>query len=93
MFQIFTKKNTIKYKKVNNYAKKLKITLIFVPANGTGKYQPLDLLIFGIIKQKINQMRRLDPNEHATNKELYHLSFVQTKSAMEALSEESIRQA
>jgi len=48
-------------------AKKLRIKFITVPANGTGIYQPLDVLIFGILKQYLRQSYRdwlehLDPS-------------------------------
>jgi len=39
-------------------AKSLRIKLIPVPANGTGIYQPLDVLIFGILKQYLRQSYR-----------------------------------
>ena len=39
--------------KVKNLAKSLGIELIIVPACGTGKYQPLDRKIFGIVKEKM----------------------------------------
>jgi hypothetical protein len=78
---------------VKEYAAELKIDLIYVPANGTGDYQPLDRIIFGIAKQKINQKRRLDPMPNATNEELYHASYLQFKSAMDEMRDEAITEA
>lgn len=40
-------------KEIKKLAKAKKIELIFVPANGTGLYQPLDRRIFGILKSKL----------------------------------------
>lgn len=41
---------------VLNKAAELRIDLIFVPANGTGYYQPLDRRIFGILKSKLRSI-------------------------------------
>ena len=41
---------------VLNKAAELRINLIFVPANGTGYYQPLDRRIFGILKAKLRSI-------------------------------------
>lgn len=38
---------------VKNRARELNIELIFVPANGTGLYQPLDVGVFGDVKQRL----------------------------------------
>lgn len=43
---------------VKEEAKRLGIKLIFVPANGTGKYQPLDRGIFGIVKSKLRSLAK-----------------------------------
>lgn len=40
---------------VRELAQSLQIDLIFVPANGTGSFQPLDRKIFGIIKAKMKK--------------------------------------
>lgn len=39
--------------KVTETAGRLKIELIYVPANGTGIFQPLDNKIYGILKSKL----------------------------------------
>ena len=44
---------------VKDYARNLGIELIFVPASGTGIYQPLDRVIFGIFKKLLNQKERI----------------------------------
>ena len=46
--------DNVKKKKANN----LRIELIFVPANGTRIYQPLDRRIFGIIMSKLRSMAK-----------------------------------
>ena len=38
---------------IKDFADRLNIELIYVPANGTGTYQPLDRKIFGIVKKKL----------------------------------------
>lgn len=40
-------------KEVRKEAKRLGIKLIYVPACGTGKYQPLDIRVFGVLKKEI----------------------------------------
>lgn len=48
----------------------LRIELIFVPANGTGFYQPLDRLIFGILKSKL---RRFTGTEALSGKKRFEI--------------------
>lgn len=43
---------------VKEVAKTLDITLIYVPANGKGLYQPLDRRLFGIIKSKLRSLAK-----------------------------------
>ena len=43
---------------VKDVARNLGIKLIYVPANGTGKYQPLDRRIFGILKAKLRSLAK-----------------------------------
>ena len=43
-------------KKVKNYARKKKIKLLYVPSGLTYKYQPLDVSINGIFKNKAIKM-------------------------------------
>lgn len=45
-------------KEVKKLAKKLRIQLIFVPANGTGTYQPLDRRVFGIAKSILRSLSK-----------------------------------
>jgi hypothetical protein len=56
---------------IANEAKKRNIELIFVPKGLTSKYQPLDVLINGILKQKAKKLWReeivKDPNIKITN--------------------------
>jgi hypothetical protein len=56
---------------VKDEAKKRNIELIFVPKGLTSKYQPLDVLINGILKQKAKKLWReeivKDPNIKITN--------------------------
>lgn len=40
-------------KEFKQKAKELNIELIYVPACGTGIYQPLDISIFGVFKEKM----------------------------------------
>lgn len=58
---------------VENEAKKRNIELIFVPKGLTSKYQPLDVLINGILKQKAKKLWReeivKDPNIKITNED------------------------
>ena len=46
---------------VRSYADSKNIELIFVPACGTGMLQPLDIRIFGIVKEKLTEHQRLHP--------------------------------
>ena len=46
---------------VERHAAQLEIELIFVPANGTGTYQPLDRIIFGIVKKKLAKKELQNP--------------------------------
>lgn len=48
------------------------IQLIFVPANGTGKYQPLDRKIFGILKAKL---KALTESQILSGKERFDIIF------------------
>lgn len=41
---------------VRRYTKEHYIELLFVPANGTSDYQPLDQCIFGILKSKLRSL-------------------------------------
>lgn len=44
--------------RVKQEAQKLGIKLVYVPANGTGKYQPLDRRVFGIVKAKLRSLAK-----------------------------------
>ena len=58
---------------VKSFAESLNIELIYVPANGTGLFQPLDRRIFGILKQRVkNRVLHSDGfDEVEKHKELY----------------------
>ena len=43
---------------VKEEVRKLGIKLIYVPSNGTGKYQPLDRRIFWILKSKLRSLAK-----------------------------------
>lgn len=45
---------------VKNKAQELNIELIYVPANGTSTYQPLDRKIYGPLKQRIKKLYEID---------------------------------
>lgn len=45
---------------VKKEAQKLQIKLIFIPAWGTGIYQPLDGRLFGIIKKRLSSINEID---------------------------------
>ena len=70
---------------VKDNTPELQIDLIYVPANGTPKYHPLNRMLFGIIK-KNNKARRYDPMSLAKNQNLYHASYEQMRSSMNDLS-------
>lgn len=54
--------------KVKKEAAKLGIQLIYVPASGTATYQPLDIKIFGITKNKLTQNEQNHPIEIDQNR-------------------------
>ena len=55
-------------KEVKEHAKSLGIDLIYVPASGTGEYQPLDRKIFGILKGKLKHEEMIKPIEEINSK-------------------------
>src|SRR5438552_2097284 len=76
-----------------NTTKEHNIELIFIPEGLTYKYQPLDVLINGILKQKSKRMWReeiiKDPNLKITNKDaVRHFSL-----AMKELTKYVIKRA
>lgn len=52
-------------KEFRQEAKKKNVQLIYVPACGTGQFQPLDISVFGVFKQKLIKYEKLHevPNE------------------------------
>jgi len=75
---------------VKEYAKSLKIQLIYVPACGTGEYQPLDRLIFGVVKKKLN---RLELDDDKDNLELYSKRHADVISVMNQINPGLIQKA
>lgn len=53
--------------RVKRRAEELGIELVFVPANGTSKYQPCDLRIMGILKKKSIAAWELERRKHPHN--------------------------
>ena len=49
---------------VKKHAADNNVELIYVPANGTGTYQPLDRTIFGIVKKKLISKEMHDPIQY-----------------------------
>ena len=58
-------------KSVLKEAMKLKIQLIFVPACGTGRFQPLDRVIFGILKSKLREKNVLSGDQKTRHSEIH----------------------
>ena len=69
----------------------MKIKLIFVPACGTGIYQPLDRRLFGILKKSLikNDRNKFLKNPSERWKNIYK----EVKDAWEGISEEAILSA
>ena len=68
---LLDKFNSHKTDKIKNYAKCKNIHLIFVPRGMTSKFQPLDIKINGIIKekaiQKFSNFKANNPNQKYTH--------------------------
>lgn len=69
--------------KVIQLAGKLKIQLIYVPANGTSIYQPLDRKAFGILKSK---MKSFAKSCIYSGKERFHIIIEYLKRAWKEIS-------
>ena len=78
---------------VKEHAEKLKIHLIFVPACGTGYFQPLDRIVFGIVKGQLGKQAMLQRQNNFTDKDLYKQCFPRTKSVFDRISKEAIKSA
>ena len=83
------KSNINKY--VKREAKKLGIKLIFVPASGTSLFQPLDIKIFGIVKEKLIKMEKENPIE--MNKDRFKTIKNRMISTFKDLTNKSIDEA
>lgn len=81
--------------RIKTYAQDLGIELIYVPANGTGIYQPLDRSIFGIVKKKLSkkelQTSMIEAAE--TRKNLYAIVHGEVKKVWETISTAAINSA
>jgi len=72
------------------------IEFIFVPANGTGKYQPLDRTIFGIVKKQLSEREAHNPIELAPNQphtDKYAIIHARTLNIWQGLSQDAIKSA
>ena len=74
----------------------LGIVFIYVPANGTGKYQPLDRTIFGILKKQLSEREAHDPIELAPGQphtDKYAIIHARTLNIWQGLSHDAIKSA
>ena len=79
---------------VKNLAAKLNIELVYVPANGTGTYQPLDRTIFGIVKQKLSsQEYSLIDVGNIKRAEMFGVMHQRMIKAWQAISQSAIKVA
>jgi len=81
-------------KDVKDLASQLKIELIYVPANGTGEFQPLDRTIFGIVKKELTSLHyHMKYNEEGlkTHKELYAQTHRQVNKIWNNISNKAIK--
>jgi hypothetical protein len=85
------------HQSVQELCQTLGIRVIFVPANGTGKYQPLDRKIFGIIKNRLASKEKLNPIEQeligGKHKEMYKIMHKRFLHEWDQLSENAINSA
>lgn len=75
-------------KEVIKLAGKLNIEMIFVPANGTGKYQPLDRKIFGIVKSIIRA--EANKSKPLSGPERWHQIGINMKKAWSKINEKHL---
>ena len=74
------------------FAQQHNIELIFVPPNGTSKYQPLDRRIFGILKRHL--MDRIDALDSVSQRrDLFGIVHEQVVRIWQGLSKEAIESA
>ncbi len=78
-------------KSVRQLAEKLQIRLIFVPACGTGKYQPLDRRLFGIVKKQLAARELISPTPVDSTRWEYITK--ETIEIWEKISDEAINSA
>lgn len=76
--------------KVIRLAGSLNIELIFVPANGTSIYQPLDRRVFGILKSK---MRSFAKSNIYSGKDRFHIITEHLKKAWKEVPVEALKSA
>ena len=76
---------------IKAFAKTMEIELIFVPANGTGQFQPLDRRIFGIVKKKLVATSFYDLN--CERKDLYAEVHQRFLRIWENISDDAIKSA
>ena len=74
-------------------AKKLKIELIFIPAGGTGKYQPLDYRLLGEMKSRAKRLFMLLASKNCDRNITHHQSILLLKEAWKSISTENIRKS
>lgn len=74
-------------KTVRRFAKDHYIELIFVPANGTSDYQPLDRRVFGILKSKL---RSLAGSRIFTGKQRFEMISRDLVNAWSEISKENL---
>ena len=76
---------------VKDEAERLGIQLIYVPASGTSLYQPLDIAIYGITKNKLAQKEQEDPI--SMNKDRFKCVTTRMIETFDNLSDRSIKAA
>ena len=75
---------------VKDRAQELGIDLIFVPANGTGLYQPLDRKIFGILKKQLSSLERSNPIKVEKHIKKYQIVNERVGNIFKKISEKAI---
>lgn len=75
---------------VREKASSLNILLVVVPANGTGKFQPLDRIIFGIIKAKL---RALANTEIFSGENRFEMIYNHLTKAWSEITEKHLKAA
>lgn len=83
---------THRVESVKEFAKSLNIKLIFVPACGTGDYQPLDRRIFGILKMHIRN-DVIYQNDIRSGKDRFTVIKAALKRGWESISQKALESA